>query len=120
MYTQTWNKYLSVIRILLKRAVTGEQTFKLNISDFEKSGPPYKKGSKFTIHFKNGKPANMKDLPVIAKDLVNVLVQDTTINDLFMQNEYEIGMSSKFELSMKFIPRLSEQDAPPLTNGLAK
>ena len=34
MFVQTWNKYLPVIKILLKRSVQGEQTLEMNSSDF--------------------------------------------------------------------------------------
>ena len=36
MYTQIWNKYLPIIRILLKRSTGSDQTLNLNATDFER------------------------------------------------------------------------------------
>jgi hypothetical protein len=105
MYTQTWNKYLPIIKILLKRSMGGDQTFKLNIPDFDKTGPAKKTSYKFSMQFRNAKAENITGLLVIAKDLATVLLQDPTIKDILKQNEYHISMDSKFQLSIKFIPK---------------
>jgi hypothetical protein len=51
MYSQTWNKYLPVIRILLKRSATAPQQTGLNKTDFETGGSRTRKLScSFTIY----------------------------------------------------------------------
>ena len=37
-YLMTWQKYMPVIRLHLKRSMQEEQQFKLNITDFEAAG----------------------------------------------------------------------------------
>jgi hypothetical protein len=114
MYIQTWLKYLPVIRILLKRATDGAQTFQLNLSDFEKTGTPRKTGFKFTIRFANGRADNLSALPPIAKDFASVLVQDATINELFKQHVYQVSMSSKFQLDIQCIVKAVQETEVPV------
>ena len=81
MYTQIWNKYLPVIRILMKRAAASEQQLNLNVSDFERTGATRKSGYKFNILFCNGRVDNViSDYP-IAKDLAATLLQDASAMD---------------------------------------
>jgi len=37
MFTPTWNKYLPIIKILLKRSVNAEQTLDMNSTDFQRA-----------------------------------------------------------------------------------
>lgn len=103
MYTQIWNKYLPVIRILLKRSGTTEQFFQLNVSDFEKPGQVRKTGYKFNLHFNKGRADNLIHSSAIAKDLAHILLEDEGVKGLLVQNDYDISMNSKYELNIKFI-----------------
>lgn len=105
MYTQTWAKYLPVIKILLKRSLSGEQSLNLNVSDFEKKGPK-KSSDKFLIQFSKGKAGDMVRSSVMAKDLAFILLNDKTVHELFSKNEYHISMNSKFLLTIQFIPQV--------------
>jgi hypothetical protein len=112
MYTQIWNKYLPIIRILLKKALSGEQTLGMNVTDFERAGINRKTGSKFNIQFSNGKVNNVVIASAVAKDLAAVLLQDNAVKELFAHNDYRLSMNSKFQLIIKWIPREGqEQDA---------
>jgi hypothetical protein len=105
MYTQTWNKYLPIIRILLKRAASGDQVFALNMPDFEKAGTTRRKtGFKFNLHFVNGRPDNVI-LQAISKDLATILMHDEMVKELFTHNDYSISMNPKFQLGIKCVPR---------------
>lgn len=104
MYTQVWTKYLPVIRIVLKRAITAEQILNLNIPDFERSGISKKSGHKFLLKFRDGKVSNVIiDYP-LASALSNVLLQDAVVKQLFMDNEFHISLNPKFQLTVKHIP----------------
>jgi hypothetical protein len=103
MYTQIWNKYLPIIKILLKRSSSGDQVFDLNVSDFKKSGASRKAGYKFAIQFSKGRVDNVISTSEFAKDLAAVLLEDKFIKELFTQNDYHIAMNAKFQLSIKFI-----------------
>jgi hypothetical protein len=101
MYTQTWDKYLPVIRILLKRAVTADQSLQLNTSDFQKAAIVRKTGHKFTIGFSNGKSDTLTGLPDIAKDLSSVLLYDPAAKELLRQNAYTISFDTKCQLTLR-------------------
>jgi hypothetical protein len=92
---------LPVIRILLKRAITEDQTFQLNTSDFQKTPTVRKTGPKFTIGFSNGKADNTIGLPDIAKDLSSVLLVDTAAKELLEQNGYTINCNAKYQLILR-------------------
>jgi hypothetical protein len=112
MYTHIWNKYLSVIRILLKRAVKEEQNLQLNVSDFEKTGPQKKTGFNFTLEFHKGRVNNLAGLSGVAKELSAVLVQDPLISELLQLGEYHLSMNSKFVLGIKLIHKGKEKAEP--------
>jgi hypothetical protein len=113
MYNAIWKKYLTVIRILLKRAVNEDQSLQLNVSDFEKTGPQKKTGFNFTLKFIKGRVDNLAGLSDPAKDLSGLLQQDPQINELLQKSEYHLTMSSKFLLKIKMIPVIVEE--PELT-----
>jgi len=114
MYTHIWNKYLPVIRVLLKRALKDEQFLQLNASDFDKTGNQKKTGFKFTLEFRNGKVGNMTGLSPIAKELSAALLQDQPIQTLLGQAEYHLSMNAKFGLGIKVICTYGDAPEQPL------
>lgn len=120
MYTQTWNKYLPVIRILLKRAATEDQTLQLNASDFQKAAVVRKKGHKFTIGFIDGKSEIITGLPDIAKDLSSVLLFDPVAKGLLSQNGYTISFDTKCQLTLKKAADLSQAETAPVAEAVAE
>lgn len=119
MYTQTWSKYLPVIRILLKRAVAEDQTLQLNTSDFQKAATVRKAGPKFTIGFSNGKLDNITGLPDIAKDLSSVLLLDPAAKELFNQNEYTVSFDAKCQLTLRVVAVHSPAATTPVAAPFA-
>jgi hypothetical protein len=114
MYTHIWNKYLSVIRILLKRAVNEEQTLQLNVSDFEKTGPQKKTGFNFTLEFRKARVDNLAGLSNPAKELSGVLLLDPQIHELLRGGAYNVSMTNKLVLGIKLVERQTEAPAPSL------
>jgi hypothetical protein len=102
MYIPTWAKYLPVMKILLKRSVTGEQVFNLNVSDFKLAGATRKSGYKFIIHFIDGKVDNLLNSN-IARDFAVALLEDVHTKEIIMQNNYDISMNEKFQLCIKIV-----------------
>lgn len=100
MYTQLWNKYLPIIKILLKRSATSDQSLSMDTTDFERAGINAKSGKKFSLNFANGKSTTLVSATPLAKELVDMLLQDAVIKDLFLKNEYNITMNTKFQLSI--------------------
>jgi len=110
MYSAIWKKYLSVTRILLKRAAQEDQTLQLNVSDFEKTGPQKKTGFNFTLRFIKGRVDDLAGLSNTAKELAGLLQQDPQINELLQKAEYHLTMSSKFVMTIKMIPPVVEPE----------
>ncbi len=69
MYVHVWNKYLPIIKILMKKSAGGDQTLNLNRIDFERAGTGRKAGYKFTINFVQGKVSNIISGIPLAADL---------------------------------------------------
>lgn len=105
MYTQIWNKYLPIIRILLKRSTGSDQTLNLNSTDFERAGATRKSGYKFHINFVNGRVDNIISASPIARDLADVLLQDAMVKELFSRADYYFTMDAKFNLGIRFAAR---------------
>src|SRR5436309_10233630 len=113
MYTNAWNKYLPVLKILVKRALQTEQKFQLNLTDFEKLGPNRKAAFKFSLRLKNGKIITIPSAQtVMSKDLATVLLSDPVMHEWLKQNEIEISLNSKFILTITNMQQKeSEKDA---------
>lgn len=105
------------MRILLKKAVNGEQSLQLNASDFEKTGPQKKVGFNFTLKFRNGRVDNLPGLTNPAKELTSVLMQDSVINQLFHKGEYHLTMNSKYVLGITHIPSEQPEPSPVAENA---
>ncbi|MBC7826512.1 MAG: hypothetical protein H7122_02110 [Chitinophagaceae bacterium] len=101
MYTQVWTKYLPIIRILLKRSATGEQTLDMNRIDFERAGSGRKAGYKFVIEFRKGRVSNLISSSPLASNLATVLLQDPVVKDLFLKVDYDISLNTRFQLHIK-------------------
>ena len=111
MYTNAWNKYLPVLKILVKRALQTEQKFQLNLTDFEKLGPNRKAAFKFSLRLKSGKIITIPSAQtVMSKDLATVLLSDPVMHEWLKQNEIEISLNSKFILT---ITNMQEKEPRP-------
>ncbi len=120
MYSNVWNKYLPIIRILLKKSIAGEQVLDLNIPDFERAGIARKSGYKFLIKFSKGRVDNVIIASPLASSLSSVLLQDPVIKELFMHNDYHVSLNPKFQLTLKSIsatpPELVDADKDKVAN----
>lgn len=99
MYTHIWNKYLPVIRILLKKSVAAEQKMGLNRIDFEKGNKTRKPACSFNIELVKGRFTTISQ-SAPAKDLVTVLLEDEVSKALLRQNHYAITLNSDLQLSI--------------------
>ena len=99
-YTQVWNKYLPVIRILLKRSATEEQSLGLNRIDFEKGSRTRKPTCSFNIELVNGRLSTIIQ-SVPAKELITAMLDDDVTKSLLRQNTYAISLNSDFQLKIK-------------------
>ena len=100
MYVHVWNKYLPIIKILMKKTAAGNQTLELNRIDFERAGSGRKAGYKFTIEFVQGRVSNVISGSPLASDLAMVLLQDPASRAILANNHLNISLNTKFQLSL--------------------
>lgn len=100
MYVHVWNKYLPIIKILMKKSANGTQTLDLNRIDFERAGSGRKAGYKFTIDFVQGRVANVISAMPLASDLAAALINDPTSRGILDNSELSISLNTKFQLSI--------------------
>ena len=113
MFTQTWKIYLPVITILLKRSVQGEQTLKMNFTDFERATGGRKiKFSFNNLQLNNGRINNIVKHAHLAKELGVLLQEDEQTRKLLQKKQFEFSMSNDFLLTIKnnTIPEEEIQD----------
>jgi hypothetical protein len=100
MYVHVWNKYLPIIKILMKKSAAGNQTLDLNRIDFERAGSGRKAGYKFTIELVQGRVANVISGSPLASDLATVLLQEPTVRAVLATNDINISLNTKFQLAI--------------------
>src|ERR1044072_5124731 len=98
MYVHVWNKYLPIIKILMKKTAAGSQTLDLNRIDFERAGSGRKAGYKFTIELKKGRVSNIIGGSPLASDLAMVLINDPATKDILANMDVAITLNTKFQL----------------------
>lgn len=101
MYNHIWKKYLPIIRILFKKASSGDQVLNLNRVDFERAGTGRKAGYKFTIEFIDGKVSNVISGSTLAMHLASVILEDESARQILSENNYEVSLNTKFQLTVK-------------------
>ncbi|MFI5132034.1 MAG: hypothetical protein ACHQFX_18655 [Chitinophagales bacterium] len=103
MFVPTWNKYLPVLKIIMKRSVNSEQTLTMNASDFQRAAGGRKIKFGFSIVLHKGRLHTVDNPPAIAREFVTVLQQDQTINPLIRQYDFEFSLNNSFQLVIKNI-----------------
>lgn len=98
MYIHVWNKYLPIIRILLKKSHAANQVVDLNRIDFERAGSGRKSGYKFSIELKNGRVSNIISGSALATDLATVLTNDTAARAIMANLDVIVSLNTKFQL----------------------
>lgn len=101
MYTYIWNKYLPVIRILLKKSSGGDQLLSLNRDDFERAGTGRKAGYKFIIEFTEGKVSNVISGSDLASHLATAMLEDDATKAVLRTGHFAVILNTKFQLTIK-------------------
>lgn len=113
MYTYIWNKYLPVIRILLKKSSGGDQLLSLNRDDFERAGTGRKAGYKFIIEFTEGKVSNVISGSDLASHLAAAMLEDSATKAVLQTGQFQVILNTKFQITVKnTTPQTSEAAAP--------
>ena len=89
----------------MKKAITEDQVLDLNRVDFERAGTGRKAGYKFTIELTEGKVGNVISGSELAMHLAQVILEDDAARQIMADNNYEISLNTKFQLSIKHISK---------------
>lgn len=101
LFLSVWQKYIPVIRILLKRSAAGDQVLTMNRIDFERDGKTRKSGYKFVVNFVNSKPDIIPAGNEFIQSFISSLQNDEIIHELFLKNNYIFTLSNKYQLEIK-------------------
>lgn len=112
MFIQTWNKYLPVIKILLKRSLNSEQTLDMNKSDFQRAASGKKVKFTFSVVLIKGRLTGIVNPPPLARDLATVLQQDDVSYKFLRLNEMEFSMNSSFQLTIRATKPVEKTETP--------
>lgn len=117
-YAVVWNKYLPIIRILLKKSALQEQVLDLNRIDFERAGGTRKSGYRFVVNYIDGRPDALYSGNDLVQTFISVLQNDEVINSHLLKNDYTFTFTSKYQLQIKnslagqaAIPAPAEEEA---------
>ncbi len=115
MFKPTWRKYLPVMTILLKRSTGSEQLLNMNHTDFERAVAGRKTKFSFSqLQLNNGKiNPEVKHNP-IAKELAELLQEDSSTMRILAGKRYEFEMNNDFQLVIRNntpVLEASEEDA---------
>jgi len=106
MYNHIWKKYLPIIKILMKKSVSGEDhVLALNRIDFERAGTGRKAGYKFKIEFTDGKVGNVISGSTLAMHLAQVILEDDAAKQILTEHNFEVSLNTKFQLLIKNIAK---------------
>lgn len=108
MFFQAWNKYLPIIKILMKRSNTGDQTLDMNKTDFERAAGGRKAKFTFNVTLHKGRIQNITSPSPVAKDLATLLQEDEMTRVLVRQIDYQFTMNSSFQLTIKNLTPAAE------------
>jgi len=121
LFIPVWNKYVPVIRILLKRSAIAEQVLDMNRIDFERIGGIRKAGYKFTVNFISGKPQAFLSASDLEQSLTTALQEDEKIKQQMLESDYTFSLTTKFQLQISKTPgnevvlaKATEEEIVPL------
>lgn len=108
MFRQTWNKYIPVLRILIKRSATGEQSLSMNGTDFTRAAGGKKVKFSFDIELKNAQFVNASQQTPLVQEFILALQEDEQLRKLIRHQHLGFTMSNNFQLRIR-----NNTPAPP-------
>ena len=98
-YTQIFNRYMPVIKILLKKSIQAEQVLALDKGDFEKVGSR-KSGFKFRIEFVKGRVANLISGSEIASELALAMQENEGVRNVLITNDFAVELNTRYQMKL--------------------
>jgi hypothetical protein len=108
MFRQTWNKYIPVMRILIKRSATGEQSLSMNGTDFTRAAGGKKVKFSFDIELKNAQFVNASQQTPLVQEFILALQEDEQLRKLIRHQQLGFTMTNNFQLRIR-----NNTPAPP-------
>ncbi len=115
-YFSVWNKYLPVIRILLKKSAATEQNLVMNRIDFERAGGSRKSGYRFVLNFIDGRSDMLLSGNELAQTLISVLMNDAVIHEHLLKYNYTFTFTSRYQLQIKNNSITKQKELPEPAN----
>lgn len=100
MFRRIWEKYLPVLRILMKKAENEAQTLELNKLDFDVPGLSKAK-TKFKLELQSGNVANVIHDSPVAVELAHLLMDDDQTSEILKDRHYVITVNSGLLMKIK-------------------
>lgn len=100
IYVGLWKKYKPAIVALMKSAIDSSQYYQLSGHEFEALGNRESAGYSFRLEVRNGKALNNIGGSAVARDLLIVLKESATANQLWNDRTYIFQNSRNFVLSI--------------------
>lgn len=101
-YTLLWMKYAAVIHVLIKKTDNETQKLQLYKHEFEHSGHKNANNS-FSIDLVNGRAMNVVSTTAIARDLWQVLDNNSSTKNLLKERKIRVTIGKSFELQFEKI-----------------
>jgi hypothetical protein len=100
-FLHLWMKYDKVIRLLLKRTDNETQKLQLYKHEFENRGNRSTTGYEFNLELNNGRTVNYLNTPAIARDLVQILNNNTETKNWLKERNVKLSMGKSLELQIE-------------------
>ncbi len=97
----------------MKKSAGDDQVLDLNRVDFERAGTGRKAGYKFVIEFTDGKVGNVISGSTLAMHLASVILEDENARQILKENNYEVSLNTKFQLSIKNVSTVEKSKPSP-------
>src|SRR5688572_4703589 len=110
MFTQTWNKYMPVIRILIKRSAGSEQQLNMNSTDFMRATGGRKIKFNFTMELRNGQLVDSSKQAPIVKEFALLLQEDEHARKLIRDQQLSFSLNNSFQLTIRNNTPVTIQD----------
>jgi hypothetical protein len=108
MFSQTWSKYMPVIRILIKKSAGSDQVLNMNSTDFIRATGGRKIKFSFDMQLMNGQLVESARQTPVAKEFALLLQEDEQARKLIKHQKLGFAMNNSFQLSIK-----NHTPAPP-------
>jgi hypothetical protein len=100
-FLHVWMKYDKVLRLLLKKTDIENQTLQLYKHEFENRGHRSKSGYEFNLEMNNGRTVNLLKTPAIARDLAQILNNNTATKDWLKERNIKFSMGESLVLQLE-------------------